>query len=183
MWSEEVYQKALIFAANAHKDQKVKGKNYPYIVHIINVSIEVISAIFKSKVKNPDFAIQCALLHDTIEDTDTTYNNIYELFGKNIADGVLALTKDKKLTKNEQIIDSINRIKKEPEEVGLVKLADRIVNLQEPPPHWTLSKIKEYREDSILIYNNLKLCNKYLAKRLFKKIKEYSKYINRSKFE
>ncbi len=98
MWSEEVYQKALIFAANAHKDQKVKGKNYPYIVHIINVSIEVISAIFKSKVKNPDFAIQCALLHDTIEDTDTTYNNIYELFGKNIADGVLALTKDKKLT-------------------------------------------------------------------------------------
>ncbi len=56
MWSEEVYQKALIFAANAHKDQKVKGKNYPYIVHIINVSIEVISAIFKSKVKNPDLA-------------------------------------------------------------------------------------------------------------------------------
>ena len=178
MWSEEAYQKALIFAVNAHKDQKVKGKNYPYIVHIFNVCIEVISAVIKSNVKNPDIAIQCALLHDTIEDTDTTYNNIYELFGEKVADGIMALTKNKKLAKRYQIIDSINRIIKEPEDVGLVKLADRIVNLQEPPSHWTLSKIKEYREDSILIYDNLKQCNKYLAKRLYKKIKEYSKYIN-----
>lgn len=178
MWHEEDYQNALIFAINAHKDQKEKGKNYPYIVHIINVFTEVISAIIKSKVKNPDLAIQCALLHDTIEDTDTTYDNIYELFGKNVACGVMALTKDKKLAKNEQVIDSINRIKNEPEEVGLVKLADRIVNLQEPPSHWTLSKIKEYQKDSILIYDNLKHCNKYLTKKLNKKIKEYLKYIN-----
>lgn len=178
MWSEEYYQKALIFAANAHQDQKVKGKNYPYIVHVINVCTEVITAIFKSKVKAPDLAIQCSLLHDTIEDTDATYKDIFELFGKNVADGVIALSKDKKLAKNEQIIDSINRIKKQPIEVGLVKLADRIVNLQEPPSHWTLAKIKEYQKDAVLIYENLKRCNKYLAKRLDKKIKDYSKYIN-----
>jgi (p)ppGpp synthase/HD superfamily hydrolase len=68
-WTDEVYQKALIFAINAHKNQKIKGKDYPYIVHIITVYTEVILTILKSKIKKPDFAIQCALLHDTIENT------------------------------------------------------------------------------------------------------------------
>jgi (p)ppGpp synthase/HD superfamily hydrolase len=59
--------------------------------------MEVINACEKSKLdeKKADFAISCALLHDVIEDTNITYDDLYVKFGYEIADGVEALTKNK----------------------------------------------------------------------------------------
>ena len=108
MQLQDLYNKTIDFAANAHKDQKVPGKEYSYVVHLSNVAMELFSAFLNTgETLNFGFAIQCALLHDTIEDTGVKYEEIIEIFGKEIADGVLALTKDKNIAdKSDSMKDS-----------------------------------------------------------------------------
>jgi (p)ppGpp synthase/HD superfamily hydrolase len=124
-----------------------------------------------------DLAIQCALLHDTIEDTDVTPEELESAFGKNVLNGVLALTKNKALDKANRMKDSLKRIKEQGREIGCVKMADRITNLQEPPAYWDREKIKHYMEEAVLIYDELNSCSKFLGDRLKEKIKEYEKYL------
>ena len=50
---------------------------------------------------NPDLAVQCALLHDTIEDTDVTYDDVKRQFGTDVADGVMALSQDTTIATSE----------------------------------------------------------------------------------
>src|SRR5690606_33419343 len=71
------------------------------------------------------FAVQIALLHDTIEDTSTNFEELENKFGIEIAKAVLALTKNSALPKDEQMQDSLMRIKKLKPEVWAIKLADR----------------------------------------------------------
>lgn len=177
MWSQDLYQKALIFAGEAHKDQKVKDKDYSYMVHLSNVCMEVIRALFEEKINDADLLIQCALLHDTIEDTDVTFTDIEKNFGKKAAEGILALTKNKKLKKEKQIEDSLKRIKIQSKEIWMIKLADRITNLQKPPTDWSKEKINSYYNDAKMIYYELKECSKFLSERIKKKIKDYEKYL------
>ena len=75
-----------------------------------------------------------------MEDTPATFEEISISFGLEVAEGVLALTKNQDLPKSEQMLDSLSRIKDQPKEVKAVKLADRITNLQEPPKYWNKSK-------------------------------------------
>jgi len=99
------------------------------------------------------------------------------LFGEDVAIGIQALTKNNSLeTKEDQMLDSLNRIKHLKDEVGLVKLADRITNLQKPPNLWTNEKILSYQNEAKIISSNLKKKNEYLNKRLDVKIQEYEKY-------
>ena len=180
MFSQENYIEVLNFAALAHGEQKTP-KGLPYIAHITCVAMEVINACEKSQLEQnkTDLAISCALLHDVIEDTNITYDEIYVKFGDKIANGVEALTKDKtKSTKQEQMKDSLERLLAQPYEIQMVKLADRITNLGIPPKHWDSEKIKKYQEEAALILSCLKNSNIYLSKRLEEKIEEYKKYIN-----
>lgn len=180
MFSQENYIEVLNFAALAHGEQKTP-KGLPYLAHITCVAMEVINACEKSQLEQnkTDLAISCALLHDVIEDTNITYNEIYVKFGDKIANGVEALTKDKtKSTKQEQMKDSLERLLAQPYEIQMVKLADRITNLGIPPKHWDSEKMKKYQEEAALILSCLKNSNIYLAKRLEEKIEEYKKYIN-----
>lgn len=180
MFSQENYIEVLNFAALAHGEQKTP-KGLPYIAHITCVAMEVINACEKSQLEQnkTDLAISCALLHDVIEDTNITYDEIYVKFGDKIANGVEALTKDKtKSTKQEQMKDSLERLLAQPYEIQMVKLADRITNLGIPPKQWDNEKMKKYQEEAALILSCLKNSNIYLAKRLEEKIEEYKKYIN-----
>ena len=180
MFSQENYIEVLNFAALAHGEQKTP-KGLPYLAHITCVAMEVINACEKSQLEQnkTDLAISCALLHDVIEDTNITYDEIYVKFGDKIANGVEALTKDKtKSTKQEQMKDSLERLLAQPYEIQMVKLADRITNLGIPPKHWDSEKMKKYQEEAALILSCLKNSNIYLAKRLEEKIEEYKKYIN-----
>lgn len=180
MFSQENYIEVLNFAALAHGEQKTP-KGLPYIAHITCVAMEVINACEKSQLaqNKTDLAISCALLHDVIEDTNITYDEIYVKFGDKIANGVEALTKDKtKSTKQEQMKDSLERLLAQPYEIQMVKLADRITNLGIPPKHWDSEKMKKYQEEAALILSCLKNSNIYLSKRLEEKIEEYKKYIN-----
>ena len=179
MFCQENYKEILNYAAIAHGEQKTP-QGLPYLVHITCVAMEVINACEKSKLeeKKSDFAISCALLHDVIEDTNITYDDLYVKFGYEIADGVEALSKNKNLnSKQEQMQDSLERILTQAYEVQMVKLADRITNLSIPPENWDNEKIKFYLKEASLILSCLKNSNIYLAKRLEEKIQEYKKYI------
>jgi (p)ppGpp synthase/HD superfamily hydrolase len=76
VWDQEKYQKAAAFAGYAHKNQLVPGKEYNYVVHISNVAAEIARLITVEKTGDEDLAIQCALLHDVVEDTDTKIEDI-----------------------------------------------------------------------------------------------------------
>ncbi|WP_414573433.1 HD domain-containing protein [Nostoc sp. CCY 9925] len=176
-WSQEIYIKALDKAAEAHHGQKIPGLEIPYIVHLSCVSMEIIAALNVEKEHDGNLAIQCAILHDVIEDTATTFEEIKTEFGEAIANGVLALTKDNSLEKHLQMTDSLRRIKKQPPEIWMVKLADRITNLQAPPHYWNQEKIIGYRKEGIQIYETLKDASPFLASRLAKKIEDYKGFI------
>lgn len=167
---QTLYQKAIDFAGFVHKEQKVPGKPYSYIVHVSNVAMELLVATTYIKIENLSLAVQCALLHDTLEDTETEFQEIVQKFGIDVASGVLALTKSKDLDKKQAMEDSINRILKQPTEIGMVKLADRICNLQPPPHYWTEQKIANYREEALYIWTHLNHCHSYLSERLKNKI-------------
>jgi (p)ppGpp synthase/HD superfamily hydrolase len=145
------------------------------------VAMEITAALSVEPVRNPDLAVQCALLHDTIEDTDVTYDQVKDQFGTNVADGVMALSQDitvaasesKLKRKSLQLEDSVRRIKLQPMEVWMVKLADRITNLQPPPSHWNDDKIENYRKGAEVIYKELEVASAYLGDRLRVKIDRY----------
>jgi (p)ppGpp synthase/HD superfamily hydrolase len=172
-WSQKSYLKAFHKAAKAHQGQTIPGSQIPYITHLSIVSMEVIAALSIERERNGNLAIQCAILHDIIEDTNTTFAEIKAEFGEAVADGVMALTKNAQLDKHLQMADSLQRIKQNPPEIWMVKLADRISNLQAPPNYWDLTKIIKYREEGIQIYQELQNASPFLAARLAKKIEDY----------
>jgi (p)ppGpp synthase/HD superfamily hydrolase len=177
-WSQEKYVAALKYAAAAHSGQKVPGSDLPYVVHVVMVAMEVIAAVQTEDGLDADLAVQCALLHDVIEDAGKSYEDLEEVFGKNVAEGVLALTKSNMIkSKPEKMADSLARVKEQPREIGMVKLADRIVNLQPPPSYWSAEKRTKYREEAIQIHRALKDSCSFLADHLLKKISEYQAYV------
>jgi guanosine-3',5'-bis(diphosphate) 3'-pyrophosphohydrolase len=175
---QTLYQRAIKFAAERHGDQKIPGSNIPYAVHLSNVCMEILLAAQETDSFDLPLAVQVALLHDVLEDTQAPENELAERFGPQVASGVKALTKNAALPKEERMTDSLRRIKQQPKEVWAVKLADRITNLQPPPAHWTPEKIVQYREEAQAIYDDLKEGNAYLAERLKSEIDDYSKYCN-----
>ena len=140
--------------------------------------MEATATIANNNIDNPNLLVLCALLHDSIEDTSTTYEDIRNTFGSDIADGVLSLSKNEELpSKAEQMQDSLQRIKRQPIEVWMVKLCDRITNLQPPPKHWHKEKIANYQNEARLILDQLGEASEFLAERLKMKIQVYDQYL------
>lgn len=81
------------------------------------------------------------------------------------------------MKKVKRLKDSIERMREHPCEVWMVKLADRISNLQIPPFDWSNEKIKSYWKSSKKIHKNLNSASPYLEKRLQEKIQNYEQYI------
>jgi guanosine-3',5'-bis(diphosphate) 3'-pyrophosphohydrolase len=177
---QTLYQDAIKFATYKHlaKRQHVKGTKLPYVVHLSNVAMEIFGAAPHSEKFDLIYSIQVALLHDTIEDTSTSFDEIKEAFGEEIAVAVLALSKNKELPEIQQIPDSLIRIKKLRREVWAVKLADRITNLQPAPADWTVKHRIKYLRESRIILDELKGGNLYLEDRLEAKINEYDNQID-----
>lgn len=154
------------------KDLKIE-----YINHIGSVVFEVFYAIQQTDVFDGELAITCALLHDTVEDTSLTAEALTKLYGERVAAGVLALTKNTALPKEQQMPDSLQRIRQQPKEIWSVKLADRICNLYAPPYYWDNDKKIKYLEEAEVIHSHLKDGNEYLANRLLQKIERYNQFI------
>jgi (p)ppGpp synthase/HD superfamily hydrolase len=177
MISPDLYQKALFFAATAHGTQSVPsrepGLKLPYLVHLCSVASEVIAALPAHPDCKADLAVTCALLHDVVEDTPVSPDQLEQLFGADIRAGVLALTKNSELAKAERMQDSLNRIRQQPVEIWMVKLADRTVNMGPPPYSWDAKKRRGYLEEAKVILEALGEGSPFLADRLRGKILVY----------
>jgi (p)ppGpp synthase/HD superfamily hydrolase len=172
-WSQEQYLHTIRYAAEAHNGQTITGTDLPYLLHLSLVAMEVIGALAAEPDHDGDLALQSALLHDIVEDTSVTEAQVRERFGPAISAGVLALTKDSGLPKAQQMPDSLARIRAQPHEIWMVKLADRICNLQPPPAHWDAERVARYRAEATEILAALGAASPYLAARLRDKIASY----------
>ena len=110
--------------------------------------------------------IQAAILHDTVEDTETTFEEIEENFGKNVKEIVAEVTDDRSLPKMERKRLQIEHAKTVSKKAKLVKLADKIYNLRDlqrsTPEGWTSERCKEYFIWAQKVCNNLKGTNEKL---------------------
>ena len=173
---QTIYQETIAFVALKHGNQKMPT-GLPYVVHLSNVAMEVFMAHKEEPNFNIDLAIQLALLHDVLEDTPLSFKELEDTFGNIVATGVLALTKNASLDKKDQMDDSLNRILDLSKEVAIVKLCDRIINLQKPPLKWDNDKIKKYHLQAVVIAQALGGKNSYLDNRIQEKIKAYTAFV------
>lgn len=116
--------KAIEFAAVKHKNQKRKGSDTPYIVHPVEV------ALFLTECGCDEICITAGVLHDTLEDTETTYEELVEQFGKNVADIVAEESEDKSKSWRERKQATVDRFATASEKAQLVCLADKLSNLR-----------------------------------------------------
>lgn len=144
---------AYYFAAEKHKNQRRKGEDAePYINHPAHVAHILAAA-------NADIDVVIAgILHDTVEDTETSYDELVEVFGQKIADIVMEVSDDKNLPKQERKKLQITKMAKKSAEAKKVKLADKISNLEamskSPPAGWAYDRKKEYFEWARSVINN-----------------------------
>lgn len=115
-----LWQQAVSYAARTHDHQYRKDKKTPYIAHPFRVAM-VVRDVFAC---DDQVAICAALLHDTIEDTRTDYDDLEKRFGREIADCVAVLTKNMLLREPKREADYDDRLAQGPWQGRLVKLAD-----------------------------------------------------------
>lgn len=136
---------AILFAAEKHRDQRRKGADQaPYINHPIAVA----EILWRVGGIRDEVTLQAAILHDTVEDTDTTLEELERLFGTEVRDVVMEATDDKSLPKAERKRLQIAHASHKSIRARAVKIADKISNLGDiirtPPPDWTAKRICEY---------------------------------------
>jgi guanosine-3',5'-bis(diphosphate) 3'-pyrophosphohydrolase len=149
--------RALAFAAHKHRDQRRKdAEASPYINHPIALA-EVLAG--EGGVADVE-VLAAALLHDTIEDTDTSFDELRAEFGERIAGMVAEVTDDKNLEKAERKRLQIEHAAGISPGAKLVKLADKICNLRDvadrPPAQWDLKRRQEYFEWAKLVIDRLR---------------------------
>ncbi len=137
--------KALLFAARKHRDQRRKDvEASPYINHPI-----ALANLLCNEAGESDATLLCsALLHDTVEDTDTSPEELEQEFGPAIRRIVLEVTDDTRLPRQERKRLQIEHAKEASRSARLVKLADKICNLRDlassPPAGWSGERVAAY---------------------------------------
>jgi guanosine-3',5'-bis(diphosphate) 3'-pyrophosphohydrolase len=138
---------AINFAAIKHSKQRRKDQEEtPYINHPIGVAF----ILWKEGGINDLPTLQGAVLHDTVEDTETTFEEIETRFGQEVKELVAEVTDDKSLPKMErkrlQVVNAPHKSRK----AKLIKLADKLYNLRDlsktTPQGWTEQRVQEYYE-------------------------------------
>jgi len=163
-------------AAQAHLGQTVPGTQISYLLHLAQVMSEVAAALYVEPDDTAELSLLCAILHDVVEDTKVSREDVEAAFGTTVASGVAALSKDSSLPKVQAMDDSLARIRNQPHAVWKVKLADRITNLQPPPSHWGRAKCVRYRSEAEKILATLGEASPVLALRLSERIKDYENH-------
>jgi len=136
---------ALRFAAGKHRDQRRKdAETSPYINHPIEVAEELARLGEVDDVET----LQAAILHDTIEDTDTTPEEIESAFGAAVRRLVEEVSDDKSLPKQRRKELQIEHAPRLSERAKLIKIADKICNARDlihaPPAGWSPERRMEY---------------------------------------
>lgn len=155
--------KVLRFSAHKHRNHRRKdsGKS-PYINH----PIEVAETLWRIGGIRNVVTILGAILHDTIEDTDTNPVEIESLFGEEVLSLVLEVTDDKSLPKMQRKQLQIETAAHKSEWAKQLKLADKICNIYDiihsPPDDWSLERRREYLDWTERVVNGLRGINQNL---------------------
>jgi (p)ppGpp synthase/HD superfamily hydrolase len=157
--------RALHFAAGKHQDQRRKGAEAsPYINH----PIEVAELLARIGGISDIVTLQAAILHDTLEDTLTTPQELEAAFGPEVRRLVEEITDDKQLPKAERKRLQIEHAPHLSARAKLVKLADKISNvrsiIQTPPAEWPLGRKQEYLDWSARVVAGCRGCNPALER-------------------
>lgn len=136
---------AIIFAARKHQDQVRKDQhNSPYITHPLAVT----QAVWKIGGVEEMYILVAAILHDTLEDTNTSEDEIRGQFGDDILSLVLEVTDDKSLEKMERKRLQVAHAGELSYAARVIKLADKLINCQDvlnsPPKDWSLERRRAY---------------------------------------
>jgi len=136
---------AIAFAAEKHRHQRRKDPEAsPYINHPIDLANVLVQ---EGRVRDTTVLI-AAILHDTLEDTETTPDELAAMFGGEIRDIVMEVTDNKKLKKRKRKELQVKHGPHLTRKARLVKLADKICNLRDvarnPPARWPLKRQIEY---------------------------------------
>ena len=142
---------------------KIKDKfSTPYVNHPIAVSL-VISEI--GGIKDPE-VLAAALLHDTIEKTETTVEELEAEFGKQVSEYVVEVSDDKSLPKEERKRKQIENAKYLSKGAALIKLGDKISNakdiIYDPPDNWDKNRRREYLDWAVEVISNCPKVNEAL---------------------
>lgn len=138
-------QKAIEFGANKHRGQERRVSKLPYIIHPISVAFYVMEyAEMSTGPRHFDSIICASILHDTLEDTDTTYDELESEFDSLTAHLVDELTSDKEEikrlgSKNRYLINKMMSMTKQ---ALIIKLCDRLSNINDNPT-------EKYMEDTM----------------------------------
>jgi len=137
--------KATEFAAHKHRDQRRKDADAsPYINHPIALANVLCN---EGGITDP-VILAAALLHDTLEDTETDYEELRGQFGEDIADVVVEVTDTKWLSKEARKRLQVSKASHSSARARAVKIADKICNLRDilgsPPKDWSLPRKQKY---------------------------------------
>jgi len=137
--------RAIRFSAQKHNDQRRKdAKASPYINH----PIEVAETLWRVGEVRDETLLIAAILHDTIEDTGTTKEEIETEFGREVLNLVLEVTDDKSLPKQIRKQLQVEHAPHKSERAKLLKIADKTNNIRDiiksPPENWSLERRQEY---------------------------------------
>lgn len=149
--------RAAYFAGEKHRMQR-RGdvEKTPYINHPLELA-----AILTEEAGVSDVTILCgALLHDTLEDTETTFDELKQFFGIEIASLVLEVSNDMSLSSIERRIYESRKVAELSNSAKIIKLADKLANIRDvstmPPVGWTKEKKKEYFDFALIIADKAK---------------------------
>jgi GTP diphosphokinase / guanosine-3',5'-bis(diphosphate) 3'-diphosphatase len=137
--------KAIAFAANKHRDQRRKDAGAsPYINHPIAVA----TVLAAEGDVSDEVTLIAAALHDTVEDTQTTFGELEEHFGSVVAGLVREVTDDKSIEKMERKRLQIEHARSSSTRAKQLKIADKICNVRDvtdaPPADWQLKRRRDY---------------------------------------
>lgn len=126
----DIVDKAIVFATEAHHGTERRGKGFPYIVH----PLEAMAIV--ATMTNDEELLAATVLHDTIEDTDVTFEDISREFGPRIAHLVATetdvryATDGTKLTWKERKQRDMNNLKASSREVKIIAMGDKLSNMR-----------------------------------------------------
>ena len=162
----ELLAEAWHLAAERHKTS--------YLLHLGWVWTEMAVALEHEPDPDGELSLLCAILHDTMEDTNTSWEELAQRFGERVANGVDALSK--RDDHPDPMGDSLARIRQQPKAVWKVKLADRVTNLAPPPKRWTREKCARYLAEAQRIAEALGEASPALLSRLQRRMERYPEY-------
>ena len=148
---------ALAFASAKHRDQRRKDVcASPYINH----PIQLVDVLCNEAGVEDINVLTGAILHDTVEDTETTADELTQHFGQQICDIVVEVSDDANLCKADRKQEQINHAATLSDEAKLVKLADKICNLRDvadnPPAGWEIERRQEYFDWALAVIDGLR---------------------------